>query len=87
MLAEMEALTLGDALSDGHALIDALNDTLAEVERDITVDALDDAQTLVDTLADSLPQVEVVTLRDTLGMRRHWSTRWLTRKHRWRQRR
>ena len=51
MLAEVEALTLGDSLGDAHAVMDPLNDTLAEVECNTLGDTLGDTQTLVDTLA------------------------------------
>ena len=68
----MEAETLGGTVSDAQALVDTLADLQAEVEGETLGDTLSDAQALIDTLADLL---------------KHWSTRWLTRKKRWRQRR
>ena len=65
----MEAETLGDRLSDAQALVDTLDDFLAEVEAESLGDTLSDSQALVDTLAD---------------LRKHWTTRWLTRKRMWR---
>ena len=63
--------TLGDKLSDEQALVYTPANSLAEVA-DTLGNTLSDAQALVDTLAD---------------LRKHWSTRPLTRKQRWRQRR
>ena len=68
----MKAETPGDKQSDSQALFETLADPLAEVEAETVGDTLSDAQALVDTLAD---------------LRKHWWTRWLTCKQRWRQRR
>ena len=63
----MKAETPGDKQSDSQALFETLADPLAEVEAETVGDTLSDAQALVDTLAD---------------LRKHWWTRWLTRKQR-----
>ena len=68
----MEVETLADTMSDAQALLDSLANSLAEVEAETLGDKLTDAQALVKTLAD---------------LRKHWSTRLLTRKQGWRQRR
>ena len=66
-LAEMDAGTLGYKLIDAQALVDTLADSQEEVEAETLGDTLSDAQPMVDTLAD---------------LRKHSSTRWLTRKQR-----
>ena len=68
----MEAETLGDTRGDAQALVDTMADSIGELEEDTLGDTLSDASTLVDTLA---------------GLRKQWSTRWLSRNQRWRQRR
>ena len=68
----MEAETLRDTLRDAKALVEPLDDSLSEVEAEKLRDTLSDAQAMVDTLAD---------------LRKHYLTRWLIRKQRWRQRR
>ena len=94
----MQAETLGDTLRDSQVLVETLADSLAEVEAKTLSDTLSDAKALVDTLDDSLAEVDAETLGDTLSdaqamvdtladLRKHSSTRWLTRKQRWRQRR
>ena len=72
LLAEEEAETPGDTRVDAQALVDTLADSLAEVETETQGDTLSNAQALVDRLAE---------------LRKPFSTRCLTRKHRWRQRR
>ena len=58
MLADVEAETLGDRLSNAlaEAVLNTLADMLAEVEAAILGDRL------VDTLADTLKEVEAATL-------------------------
>ena len=68
----MEAETLSDTLSDAKALVDPLDDSLADVKAETPGDTLSDAKAMEDTLAD---------------LRKHSSTRRLTRKQKWRQRR
>ena len=70
-LAGVEAETLGEKLSDAQALGDTLSDSQAEVEAETLCDTLSDTQALLDTLAD---------------LHKHWSTRRLIRRQRWRQR-
>ena len=93
----MKAETPGDKRSDAQALVDTLADLQAEVEAEMLDDKLSNAQALVETLADSPVEVEGETLGDTMSdaqalvdtladLRKHWSTRWLTCKQRWRQR-
>ena len=66
MLADVEAETLGDRLSNAlaEAVLNTLADMLAEVEAEILGDRLGDAlvEALVDTLADTLKEVEAATL-------------------------
>ena len=77
-------------------MVDTVGDSEAEVEAETLDDTLIDVQALVDTLANSQTEVLAETLGDRLSdahaqvdtlpdLRRHWSTRWLTRKQRWRQ--
>ena len=54
----MDVETLGDTVSDAHAMVKSLADTVAEVK----VESLADAQAPVDTVADSLAEVDVETL-------------------------
>ena len=63
----MEAKTLGDTLSDVHALVESLADTVAEVKAETPGDTRGDAQALVNTLADTLAEVETETVGDTRG--------------------
>ena len=72
-------VTLGYPLGYAHALNDPLAETLAEVEAVTLGESLGDSHSLNDALAHTLEEVEAVTFRETLGIRRHWSTRGLTR--------
>ena len=57
----MDVETLGDTLSDAHALIKALADTEAEIALYSELDRFSDAQELVDKIA----EVEAETLGHT----------------------
>ena len=70
--AEVKAETLGNTLSDAQALLDTMADSKAKVGAETLGDKLSVAQEAVETFAE---------------LHQHWPTRWLTRKHRWRQRR
>ena len=69
------------------ALVETLDDTLAVVETKTVGDTLRDvkAKAAVKALANTLVEVGTKTLGDTLYDRRlrHWSTRWLIGKQRW----
>ena len=72
---EMEEYSVFDKRVGPQALVDAMADTLAEVEAVKPGDPQGDAHALNDLVGDT------TTHR---AMRRHWSTRWLTRYQRWR---
>ena len=65
--AEMEAETLGGTVIDAPALVDTLPGLQVKMEAETLGDTLSDAQAMVDLLA---------------NLRKHWSTRCLTRKQR-----
>ena len=69
----------GATLSNAHALVDKLSDSVAEVDVETLGDTLRDAQALVDELADSLAEFETETLDNTLSDAQQWSGRWQTR--------
>ena len=66
-LAEVEAVTLGDARGDVHALVGTPTDTVPEVEAVKLGDPRGDAHALVNTLAETLAELGVVKLGDTRG--------------------
>ena len=68
----MEAETLGGTLRYAQALVDTLVGSQVKMQAETLGDTLSDSQAMLETLAD---------------LRKHSSTRWLSRKQRWRQRR
>ena len=59
-------VTLGDTLSNAHALVDTLSDTVPKMEELSVGDTHVGAQALVDARADTLTEVEALTTGDTV---------------------